>query len=206
MSRDAFGQAAEAPSMPTCRPGGAGRPTLVIGLGNPMLGDDGVGWRIAQEVERRLRASDPGAPDDPPSALNPQLSSVPAEVDCAALGGLSLMERMIGYERVLLTDAVITGRHPIGHVLTLTLEDLISGVSGHSGSTHDVSLATALEIGSTMGAELPEELLIVGIETSPNFEFGEVLSPPVNAALPLAVEAALATLARWGVPVTGVSD
>jgi Ni,Fe-hydrogenase maturation factor len=49
--------------------------TLVIGLGNPILGDDGVGWVVAREVEDRL----------------PQMDH-PVEVDCLSLGGLSLME------------------------------------------------------------------------------------------------------------------
>lgn len=161
--------------------------TLVIGLGNPMLGDDGVGWRIAQEVERRLQA-----PAD--EHAQPRNIADHVEVDCAALGGLSLMERMIGYDRVILADAVVTGVHPIGEVVTLRLADLLAGVSGHSGSTHDVSLATALEIGKTMGAKLPDDLLIIGVETSPNFEFREELSPPVDAALPRAVNAVIQAL------------
>ena len=53
---------------------------LVIGLGNPILGDDGVGWVVAREVEIRLGASEYNI-----------------EVDCLALGGLSLMERLIGF-------------------------------------------------------------------------------------------------------------
>jgi hydrogenase maturation protease len=151
--------------------------TLVIGLGNPMLGDDGVGWRIAREVERRIQRPD-------------------IEVDCVALGGLSLMERMIGYSRVVLTDAVITRTRPTGSVLTLSLDDLVGGVATHSGSTHDVSLVTALEIGRTVGADLPEEIVIIGVETEPNFQFGETLSGAVEAAVPQAVEAVLRTLER----------
>ena len=52
--------------------------TLMIGLGNPILGDDGVGWRVAEEVTRKTNR-----PAD-------------IEVDCVALGGLSLMERLTG--------------------------------------------------------------------------------------------------------------
>ncbi len=170
-----------------------GASTLVIGLGNPLLGDDGVGWRIAQEVERRLRQLDASWPSD--RQPHPDLPDLP-EVDCAALGGLSLMERMIGYRRVILADAVITGRCQVGEVVTLSLADLLAGVSGHSGSTHDVSLGTALEIGRTMGAELPDDLLIIGVETSPNFEFGEELSPAVGKALPRAVEMVMQALAE----------
>jgi hydrogenase maturation protease len=57
--------------------------TIVIGLGNPILGDDGVGWQIAQQVEQQS--------DFPPDV----------EVDCLALGGISLMERLIGYQKAI---------------------------------------------------------------------------------------------------------
>lgn len=152
--------------------------TLVLGLGNPILGDDGAGWLVAQEVERRR--------------------AMPCvEVDCAALGGLSLMERMVGYQHVVIADSIVTGRHAIGSVLTLRLSDLASGVVSHSGSAHDVSLATAIQIGRTMGAELPDDLLIIGIETAPTFEFSTRLTDPVAAAIPVAVRKVLEAVAAW---------
>ena len=58
---------------------------LVIGLGNPILGDDGVGWRVAEEVKRRLGIVDFGSQS---AVKNPQSA---IEVDCVSLGGLSLM-------------------------------------------------------------------------------------------------------------------
>ena len=61
---------------------------MVIGLGNPILGDDGVGWRVAEEIARNT------------------INQPDVEVDCASLGGLSLMERLTGYERVILVDSI----------------------------------------------------------------------------------------------------
>ncbi len=75
--------------------------TLVIGLGNPILGDDGVGWVVAREVENRLRKSDNKSDNN-------------LEVDCLSLGGLSLMERMVGFQHVVLVDSLNTGQHPQG--------------------------------------------------------------------------------------------
>ena len=73
---------------------------LVIGLGNPILGDDGVGWKVAEAVSNSLF---------PRPSLPPKDGGNNIEVDCASLGGLSLMERMIGYERVILIDSMETG-------------------------------------------------------------------------------------------------
>ncbi len=47
-----------------------------------------------------------------------------AEVDCAALGGLSLMERMVGYQRVILVDSMETGQSPEGSVRVFPMERL----------------------------------------------------------------------------------
>src|SRR5512135_2185400 len=112
--------------------------TLILGLGNPILGDDGVGWRVAEAVQARL------------VALN-----VPVEVDFASLGGLSLMERMLGYERVILVDCMETGSAPVGAVRSMSLAQLANPNAGHSASAHDTSLLTALETAQTMGAETP---------------------------------------------------
>ena len=57
--------------------------TLVVGLGNPTLGDDGVGWKVAEEIEQHL----------------PHGQSI--AVDRLSLGGISLMEHLIGYDRTI---------------------------------------------------------------------------------------------------------
>ncbi|MBI4770166.1 MAG: hypothetical protein HY784_07090, partial [Chloroflexi bacterium] len=72
--------------------------TLILGLGNPILGDDGLGWRVAEEVRRRLQAADGGSARQ--SAIRNPKSEI--EVDAFALGGLSLMERLVGYDRAIL--------------------------------------------------------------------------------------------------------
>jgi Ni,Fe-hydrogenase maturation factor len=66
--------------------GTAGRRTRVIGLGNPILGDDGVGWRVVEAMRGRL--------DDEA-----------VDVLCLSVGGVSLMEQLVGCDRALLVDA-----------------------------------------------------------------------------------------------------
>ncbi|MBE3117326.1 MAG: hydrogenase maturation protease [Candidatus Atribacteria bacterium] len=149
--------------------------TLVIGLGNPILGDDGVGWRVVEEIARK-------------TANRPEV-----EVDCVSLGGLSLMERLTGCERVIMVDSIFTGEKPNGTVSQFALSDIPDLTAGHSASAHDTSLHNALNVGRSMDIPLPrdEDVLIVAIEAENVYDFSETLSPPVEAAVLQAVGAVL---------------
>jgi hydrogenase maturation protease len=149
--------------------------TLIIGLGNPILGDDGVGWRVAEEVAIQTT----GRPD--------------VQVDCASLGGLSLMERLTGSEHVILVDAIFTGTKPVGTVSRFSLNDLPDLSTGHSASAHDTSLRNALTVGRSMDILLPkdENVIIVAIEAENVYDFSQELSPAVAEAVPQAIKAVL---------------
>lgn len=146
---------------------------LVIGLGNPILGDDGVGWRIAEALQNH--------PDLPPQV----------EIDFLAVGGISLMERMVGYDRAILIDAIITHQRPIGTVLSINLEDLPNRDIGHLGSPHDATIQDALKMGHRLGVHLPTNIELVAVESQNIFDFSEELSPPVLAAVPQAAQQVL---------------
>jgi len=140
---------------------------LVLGLGNPILGDDGVGWKVAEEVKRQL----------PPD--------LPVDVDCLSLGGISLMEHLIGYCYAILIDAFAL-EEPIGSILILKLSDLPNYSAFHTASAHDTSLQTAIEMGKSMGAQLPDDIAVVGIATKRVSDFSKSLSPLVAEAVPQA--------------------
>lgn len=153
--------------------------TLVVGLGNPILGDDGVGWKVLAQIKQRYKEKG---------------LSEPFETDFLAVGGLSLMERLVGYEKVIIIDAITTGTTRPGQVVCLSLDELPNHASGHLGSAHDTSLQTAIEIGRRTGAHLTEKISIVAIETENKFEFSEELTPLVAAAVPKAVECVLSLI------------
>jgi len=146
--------------------------TIVVGLGNPLLGDDGVGWKVAEEVKQQLGDH---------SAVT---------VECYSLSGLSLMEQLIGFDRVILIDSLNTGRHEQGEVVTFTLDSLEDLTYGHSASAHDASLKTALGVGRSMGERLPadRDVHVVAIEAQHVYEFKEELSPAVAASVSVAVD------------------
>lgn len=149
--------------------------TLVIGLGNPILGDDGVGWKVAEQVEAELRQAG-------------LLEKANVEFEYLSLGGLSLMERMEGYQDVLVVDSIMTGSKPNGTIYSLPLSRLPNLSAGHTTAIHDASLVTALEVGRQMGLELPDDVWVVAVEAEYVFDFTEELSPEIEAAVPKTVD------------------
>ncbi|HMK08623.1 MAG TPA: hydrogenase maturation protease [Anaerolineales bacterium] len=145
--------------------------TLIIGLGNPILRDDAVGLHVARRVQDAL-----------PSAAG-------IEVVQECVGGLRLMERMVGYDRALLIDARRSGRPPG----TVQLLDPLDMTTQHSASSHDVNLATALAVGRRSGARLPadDQIRIVAVEVEDVETFSETMSPAVEAAVPAAADRVL---------------
>ena len=157
--------------------------TLVIGLGNPILGDDGVGWKVAEDVSSAIR-------------YQSSVDGNTVEVDTASLGGLSLMERILGYERVIIVDSMETSNSTVGSVSVFPLASLPDPMAGHSASTHDATLITALRTAEQLGADIPKHVDIVAIEAKNVYDFSEELSPSVAAAVPLAVTKVLELLNR----------
>lgn len=159
--------------------------TLLIGLGNPILGDDGVGWQVVQAVEAAL----------PPGSG--------VEVDYLSLGGLSLMERLVGYRRAIIVDSIQTGAGEVGQVHVFNLDALPDQSAGHTTAAHDTSLQTALALGRRMGASLPQEVVVVGVEARRVYDFSEELSDQIAAAIPAARAAVFSLLAADKIGFTG---
>jgi hydrogenase maturation protease len=168
--------------------------TLVIGLGNPILGDDGVGWTVAEKVKEQV-VNNPRYQICYRPVDSKVIHRQPfVEVDCVSLGGLSLMERMLGYRKVILVDSMETGRSPAGSVNVFPLSSLENPTAGHSTSAHDTSLITALETAKAMGLPVPKSVKIVAIEAQKVYDFSEELSPAVEQAVPEAVRTIMGLL------------
>lgn len=154
--------------------------TLVIGLGNPILTDDGVGVKVAYQIEKELGDE---------MRENVDVTEVSA-------GGLRLMEAMVGYDRVILIDAILhkNGNQP-GKISRMTLDDLrrISPTQ-HSASAHDTTLVTALDAGRELGLSLPDDIIIFAIDVENVMDFSEEPTPDVALAIPKVKDAVLADL------------
>ena len=148
--------------------------TLVIGVGNPLVGDDGVGIHVVRRLQEL--------------GLGNQV-----ELEEAATGGLTLVEMFLGYEKVVIVDTIASEALPPGEVMLLTPESL-KGTT-HLSSPHDMNFATALELlRSTVPDRVPSKIVIVGvgIQWSRIREFSEELSTEVQDAVQKAVEMVVA--------------
>lgn len=141
---------------------------VVIGLGNPILSDDGVGIQVARLVGKLL-------PKD----------RADIAVTEAYAGGMRLMDAMTGYDRAIVVDAMVTGSCTPGTVKRFALDDLAT--TRNTWSSHDTNLAMALEWGRTAGLKLPVQVDIFGVEAVDVENFSETLTADVAlAVIPLA--------------------
>ncbi len=139
--------------------------TLLVGVGNPLLTDDGVGILVAREVKRRF-----------PSV----------EMTEASVGGIRLVEEIAGYERVVIIDSVRTEKACPGQLHRLSLEDLGNGPP--PSFSHGVGLKAAIELGRRLGCPIPEEIEIYAIEVADTTTFHEGCSPQLKAKIPQLAE------------------
>jgi hydrogenase maturation protease len=141
--------------------------TLVLGMGNPILSDDGAGILVARALADRVN---------------------PEEVTLAETGlsGLTLLDLLIGFDRAVIVDAIQTVGGKPGQIYRLEPDDF--DITVHTASTHDVNLTTALEFGNRLGLALPQEITIFAIEVADITSFGEECTPQVAGAIPLCAE------------------
>lgn len=147
--------------------------SLILGLGNAILGDDAVGLRVARAVAERWGGT-------------PGLTVAEEE-----RGGLALLEQLAGFDRALLIDAIKTGS-PIGQLHRLGVDSV---PTQRTASAHGINLRLALQVGRQSGLALPADdaIAILGIEAGDVLTFTENLSLDIESAIPRAVEAA----GRW---------
>jgi hydrogenase maturation protease len=164
-------------SMGSCDSADDVRQVLILGLGNPLLGDEGIGMRIIEELEgQRL-------PDD-------------VMVLQGGTAGLDLLGLMEGYRRVIVIDAADMGR-PSGHVTRFTPSDVRFKTADALLSPHQMGVGEVLALAETLDLPLPE-LVIIGIQPG-RIEAGAGLSPEVENAIPTIIEIVLDELIGAGI-------
>ena len=146
--------------------------TIILGVGNPILCDDGAGIHVAHQLKQHIT--------DQTITINE-----------AYTGGMNLLDMMIGYDKAILIDTVYIAEAKNGEVKRLTLHD--SGNTCHSSNPHDVSLQEALRLAEKLGEKnIPKEIIVIGIVVKEQpIHFGEQLSKNIQAAVPKAVEMTL---------------
>ena len=140
---------------------------LVLGVGNPILSDDGVGIHVARELKKRRL---PGV-----------------DVEELAASGLELLDVVRGYDKVVIIDAIQTKKGRPGDLHVLEEKDFERSV--HGSSPHGINIATALALGRKLVPnEMPREVVFFAVEAEDLINVGERLTPELAKALPRIVE------------------
>ncbi|MDM8000030.1 MAG: HyaD/HybD family hydrogenase maturation endopeptidase [Dehalococcoidia bacterium] len=146
--------------------------TLVLGIGNILLRDEGVGVRVVEALQRMELPGD-------------------VEVLDGGTASMALLDTFTNRGKVIVIDAV-RGNNAAGTLYRLTPTD-IAALGGAQTSVHQLGLLDALIHMECLG-DAPREVIIYGVEPK-EMEWGMDLTPEVEAVIPRLVELVLAELA-----------
>lgn len=138
----------------------------IIGCGNLLRRDDGIGIWVLKELEK---------------------CPLPRGVELVDMGtrGMDIIFQLEGTEKAIIIDAVMSGGEP-GTVYRMKREDLGDSELNFV-SLHDFNWQHGLALGEkTLGKDFPREVLVVGVEIK-NVEMGMGLTRPVKHSLPSVV-------------------
>ena len=142
--------------------------TLILGIGNSILGDDGIGVHVAQEVARIIKDEN-------------------IDVRDVSVDGLNLFDFIIGYDKLVVIDAIVTDDGEIGEIYRLKPE-YVCDPSRSAISPHHFNLATTLEIGKRLFPnKMPEEVIVFAVGTQEAATVTEEMTGKVKKAIPQAV-------------------
>jgi hydrogenase maturation protease len=145
---------------------GSGK-SVIVGVGNPMLSDDAVGLVAGRRIYERV--------------TDPNLDFLEA-----AVGGFELAEMLVGYDRVLIIDAVQTDGGRVGECYVFDLPPATA--SEWPAASHRIGLAKGLALARTLGMDVPKHVRVYAIEAKDVSTFSTELTDSVQAALPGIVE------------------
>lgn len=136
---------------------------LVLGIGNDIQQDVGIPVRLTEDLGKLLRSR-----------------SIDFESLC--VGGLELIEYIVHYKGVVFIDTMKTREGNPGRVNVFSVDDYRETL--HLSCRHDVSFKMSLEIGKTLGFNITDKILIIGIEILEDLEFGSFLSEDLKYHYP----------------------
>jgi len=133
------------------------------------MGDDGVGIHVIRMLKKSLARDD-------------------LEFKELSVGGLKLVEEILGYEKVFIIDSVDMDDRQIGRIREFSPEQF-KATEQPSPSPHVLNFATALELYKRLEpSKIPSTIRIFTIDIDPDFTFRESLSPPIQKAAANLVE------------------
>lgn len=135
----------------------------MLGIGNPVLTDDGIGIIVAREIAKRHI---PGV-----------------DIDEATASGIEVMEMMLDYRKIVIVDATMFPDREPGEIMRLKEEDFSHTV--HGSSPHGVNLTTAIALGRKTSPErMPGEIVFIAMQAEDVSTFSEKMTAKVEKKLP----------------------
>jgi hydrogenase maturation protease len=144
--------------------------TLILGLGNDLYGDDGIGLHIIHLLQENSSALDSGSASENQIDLHP-----------CSLTGLSILDEIVGYDNLIIIDT-IKRENPVTGRITVMEEKDIRHIPGPS--PHYVSLPQMIEIGRRLNLKVPDKIKIIAVEAKNIYNLGESLTPEMKQAVP----------------------
>ena len=151
--------------------------SLLLGLGNDILTDDGIGLRVASEVRQRLAA------DNNITVL------------ASSEMGLALLDLVVGFDNLVIVDAVQTGKAAVGFVHEIEATELQCSAPW---SPHFVGIGEMLALGAALGLSVPKRVRIFAVEVGDPFTIGTALTPELDRVVPRIVDQVLRFLQFLG--------
>ena len=132
--------------------------TLILGLGNEILTDDGIGPKLVKDLGKAS-----GLPD--------------ITFRTASLGGMEIIDLIRDHEHVIIIDAIRTKEGVPGTVYRLTPAHFRETL--HVSNFHDISFLPALDLAEKMGIPVPEKVDIIAVEIIEDLTFSSEFSPEI---------------------------
>jgi hydrogenase maturation protease len=151
---------------------------LVLGIGNDILTDDGIGPKIVNDLKTLERS--------------PELI-----FETTTLGGLEILEIIKDYKKVIIIDAIRTIDGNPGEIFFFTPDDFKETL--HLSNLHDINFLTALELGKKLGIPLPEEIHIIAIEIVEDQVFGTSFTPAIEEKYHIIMQSVKKQIGELGV-------
>lgn len=148
--------------------------TLVLGMGNTLLGDDGLGILITRYLENNLY-----------SCNNLEFAET-------SWGGFRIIDLLRDYDNVIIVDTIHTGTQPAGSVNYLQPDELLHTL--RLNSYHDINFITALTLGKELNFKMPDKIDIFAIEIDDSYTISESVSPSLIPSVKKCIESILLLL------------
>jgi hydrogenase maturation protease len=132
---------------------------LILGLGNDILTDDGIGPRLIKDLSKMIQNDE-------------------IDFKTCSCGGLEILEYIRGYRQVVFIDAIHTDNGKPGDIYHFQPSDFHE--TSHLSSLHDINFLTAIRLASDLDFDITDDMHIIAVKIIEDREFSEEFTAPIK--------------------------